>query len=106
MDINSISFFNKVSDVNSSYRELQKPTRSDNAESFESLLNSIKNMVKETDGYSNAAKQAEMEYALGLNDNVHDLLIAQQKANITLQYTVAVKNAVYDAYQEIMQIQF
>jgi flagellar hook-basal body complex protein FliE len=43
---------------------------------------------------------------LGLNDSVTDLLVAQQKANISLQYTVAIKNAVTQAYQEIMAIQF
>jgi len=73
---------------------------------FESFLNSAVNMINETESYSNAAEKAELEYMLGLNDNVHDLIIAQQKANITLQYTVAIKNAVVEAYKEIMQIQF
>ena len=52
------------------------------------------------------AEKAELEYMLGLNDSVTDLLVAQQKANISLQYTVAIKNAVTQAYQEIMAIQF
>ncbi|MCQ2506736.1 MAG: flagellar hook-basal body complex protein FliE [Lachnospiraceae bacterium] len=75
-------------------------------ESFDSLLTSFSNMIKETESASNAAQKAELEFMLGLNDNVHDLLIAQQKANITLQYTVAIRNAAVQAYQEIMQMQF
>ena len=47
-----------------------------------------------------------MAYVLGLNDSVSDLLIAQTKANVTLQYTVAVRNAVIEAYKELMQMQF
>ena len=47
-----------------------------------------------------------MSYMLGLNDNVHDLLIAQNKANISLQYTVAIRNGVLEAYKELMAMQF
>lgn len=77
-----------------------------NTETFEALLNSAMGLIKETEDATNAAEQAELEYMLGLNDSVTDLLVAQQKANISIQYTVAIKNAVTQAYQEIMAIQF
>lgn len=76
-----------------------------NTDTFEALLNSAMGMIKETEDLSNKAEQAELEYMLGLNDSVTDLLVAQQKANISLQYTVAVKNAVTQAYQQIMSMQ-
>ena len=63
-------------------------------------------MIQEAEDATNQAEQAELEYMLGLNDSVTDLLVAQEKANMAIQYTVAVKNAVTQAYQEIMQIQF
>jgi flagellar hook-basal body complex protein FliE len=74
--------------------------------SFESLFQAAVNMVKETNAYTNEAEEAEMAYALGLTDSTHDLQVAQQKANLSLQYTVAVRNAVLDAYKEIMNLQF
>ncbi len=77
-----------------------------NTESFEALLNSAMGMIKETELATNQAEQAELEYMLGLNDSVTDLMVAQQKANIAIQYTVAVTNAVTQAYQEIMALQF
>ena len=77
-----------------------------NTETFEALLNSAMGLIQETESATNAAEQAELEYMLGLNDSVTDLLVAQQKANISIQYTVAIKNAVTQAYQEIMAIQF
>lgn len=80
----------------------KKPSNS----SFEALLNSAKTMVAETNYYQNAAEEAEIQYAMGLMTNSHDLQVAQQKANLSLQYTVAVRNAVMDAYKEIMQLQF
>ncbi len=74
--------------------------------SFAALLDSASNMIKETENYTNAAEEAELSYMLGLNDSLSDLLVAQTKANVSLQYTVAVRNAVVDAYKEIMNLQF
>ena len=86
--------------------EDSKKVNGANSETFEALLNSAMGLIKETEDATNAAEQAELEYMLGLNDSVTDLLVAQQKANISIQYTVAIKNAVTQAYQEIMAIQF
>lgn len=74
--------------------------------SFDSLLNSAMNLVKETEDYSNAAEEEEIKYATGQSDSMLDLLIAQQKANVSLQYTVAVKNTVVEAYRTLMNMQF
>jgi len=73
---------------------------------FESIFQAAVNLINETNNYTNAAEEAEMAYALGLTDNTHDLLIAQQKANLSLQYTVAIRNQVIEAYKEIMNLQF
>lgn len=73
---------------------------------FESLLQSAMTMIKETNQYTNEAAEAELSYAMGITNSTHDLQVAQMKANISLQYTVAVRNAVMDAYKEIMQLQF
>lgn len=73
---------------------------------FESLFEAAKGMIKETNSYINAAEEAEIAYALGINDSTHDLLIAQQKANLAVQFTVAIRNQVLDAYKEMMNLQF
>ncbi|MBO4414959.1 MAG: flagellar hook-basal body complex protein FliE [Lachnospiraceae bacterium] len=74
--------------------------------SFDSLLNSAMDMIRETNDYTNEAAEAELSYAMGITNSTHELQVAQMKANISLQYTVAVRNAVMDAYKEIMQLQF
>lgn len=73
---------------------------------FEDLFDAALGVVKETNNYINSAEEAEIAYALGLTDNTHDLQVAQQKANLALQYTVAIRNGVLDAYKEIMSLQF
>ena len=85
---------------------LSKEPSTDKTESFDSLLKSAMDMISETNEYSNQAGEAELAYAMGITNSTHDLQVAQMKANISLQYTVAVRNAVIEAYKEIMQMQF
>lgn len=77
----------------------------DNNTAFDSLLNSAVSMYKETDDLQNAAEQSEINFALGYATSTHDLAIAQQKANIALQYTVRVTNKALEAYKELMNMQ-
>lgn len=107
MDIASLSAISGIQNVtnyadNSTTTEKSKNTGS---ASFDSLLNSAMNLVKQTDDYSNAAEVEEVKYAMGQSDSLHDLMIAQQKANVSLQYTVAVKNTAVEAYRSIMNMQ-
>jgi len=44
-------------------------------------------------------------FARGDNVELHDVMISAQKANVTLQTTVEVRNKVIEAYQEIMRMQ-
>lgn len=72
---------------------------------FESILGAAVDMYKEADSLQKAAEASEMSFALGYTDNIHDVALAQQKANISLQYTVKVTNAVVSAYKELMNMQ-
>lgn len=79
---------------------------SNNTATFENLFQSALDMINQTNELTNQAEEEEMKYAMGISDSTHSLQVAQQKANISLQYTVAVRNAVVDAYKEIMNLQF
>lgn len=72
---------------------------------FDSILSSAMDMINETNDLAANAEAEEIKFALGESDNTHDLSVAMQKAAVSLQYTVAVKNAMLDAYKEIMNIQ-
>lgn len=76
-----------------------------NGGDFDSILNSAMDMVKETNSLQHNAQQEKISFALGETENTHDLLIAEQKATIALQYTVAVRDRMLDAYKEIMNMQ-
>ncbi len=76
-----------------------------NTEAFSTLLSSAISMYDEANMYQRKAEEAEVNFALGYSNNTHDLALAQQKANIAIQYTVKVTNKVLDAYKELMQMQ-
>ncbi len=73
---------------------------------FDTIFDSAVRLISETNAYSNAAEVEEMKFAMGETDSIHDVQIAQQKANISLQYTVAVRDALVSAYKELMNMQF
>lgn len=91
----------------STYNNKVTPADNSNANvSFESLFKSALGMVDETNKLSNDAEEEEIAFAMGKSDSVTDLQAAQQKANLSLQYTVAVRNTVLDSYRELMNLQF
>ena len=73
-------------------------------DSFGSVLGAMMDSLEETNALQNAAESEEIRFALGESENTHDLLIAETKANIALQYTVAVRDKLIDGYKEIMQM--
>lgn len=72
---------------------------------FDSVMNTALGMVSEMNDYQKDYQAAEIQFALGEAENTHDLQIAQSKANISLQYTVAVRDKLLTAYKEIMNMQ-
>ena len=77
----------------------------ESAGDFSSILDSMLNSLNETNILQNQAEASALQFALGESDNMHDLLVAQTKANTALQYTVAVRDKLMEAYQQIMQMQ-
>ena len=43
--------------------------------------------------------------AIGELDNLHDLTIAAEKANVSLQITMSIRSKIVEAYKEVMRIQ-
>ena len=71
-------------------------------ESFQSALDAAVGMLTETNDLENDATAAQMEFALGLADNPHDMQIAAKKALTALQYTTAVRDKLLDEYADLM----
>ena len=72
---------------------------------FDAFLNSAIDNIRTTNSYLSDAEDEKLKFALGETENTHDLMIAMQKASTALQYTVAIRDKLLDAYKEIMQMQ-
>ena len=92
MDISSLT--NISSDYLNQIAQQNRLVTTDD-DSFSSVLSSAMNMVSETNDLQNNAQ----------SENTHDLSTAQNKALTAIQYTVAVRDKMIDAYKEIMNMQ-
>lgn len=72
---------------------------------FSTLLNSAISNISETNSYLSDAENEKIKFAMGESENTHDLTIAMQKASTSLQYTIAVRDKIVEAYNTIMQMQ-
>ena len=72
---------------------------------FDAFLNSAIDNIRTTNSYLSKAEDEEIKFAMGETENFHDLTIALQKASSALQYTVAIRDRLLDAYKELMQMQ-
>lgn len=70
---------------------------------------SFADMLKDAVGKVNTMqKQADTkmtELATGKTDNIQDVLVTTEKADIAMRLMVNIRNKVIDAYQEIMKMQ-
>lgn len=68
------------------------------ADTLKEAVNSVNELQKSSD-------KAAQALATGKTDNVADVMIAAEKADIALRVMVQVRNKIIDAYQEIMKMQ-
>ncbi len=61
-------------------------------------LNSTNSLLMNASGLAN-------DFAAGKIDNIHQVAIASEKADIALQFTMQIRNKIMDAYSEIMRMQ-
>ena len=87
---------------------MSAPTNKINAyadQGFDGLLHTAIDNLTTTNNYLSDAENEEIKWMLGETENTHDLSIALQKASIALQYTVAIRDKLLDAYKELIQMQ-
>ena len=99
MDFTSIGAISRFEDYTAGWEKPKETTQKNTA--FETLFQSALSMIRETNDLTK-----ELSYMMGFKNSTTDVQVAQTKANMSLQYTVAVRNAVLDAYKELMQLQF
>jgi len=99
MAINSVNGINAVSSLsNISNTEKAKSLEGSFADFLKEALTKVSNLEKESTALTEA-------FAAGTTDNIHQVLIAAEKADVALQFTMQIRNKILDAYHEIMTMQ-
>ena len=73
--------------------------------SFDSVFKKAVENINTTNSYLSDMENEEIRWALGETNSTHELSVAMNKAATALQYTVAVRDKLLEAYKELMQIQ-
>ena len=70
-----------------------------------SFADTLKEAVGSVNDLQVQADKGAQDLATGRTDNVADVMIATEKADIALRLMVQVRNKIIDAYQEVMKMQ-
>jgi flagellar hook-basal body complex protein FliE len=69
------------------------------------FASTLKDAIHSVDGLQKTADLKMEQLATGKNTNIHETMIAAEKADIALRLMVQVRNKIIEAYQEIMKMQ-
>jgi len=65
----------------------------------------VSNVLQDVNQSQNQAADAVAQLAAGQTDNVHQVMIALGKAEVSFNYMLEVRNRLLDAYKQVMQMQ-
>ncbi len=65
----------------------------------------LKELVSEVNSYQEEAEENVSKFLSGGNVEVHDVMIALEKADLSMEFLVQLRNKLLEAYQEIMRTQ-
>jgi flagellar hook-basal body complex protein FliE len=70
-----------------------------------SFADTLKNAISQVNEIQQVSNKKMQDLSVGKTDNVADVMITAEKADIALRVMVQVRNKVIDAYNEIMRMQ-
>jgi flagellar hook-basal body complex protein FliE len=94
----SVSMNEMMSSVSPTKRTTPDQARTEMATSF-------KDMLKQVNDAQNKSDVETEKLITGKTDDLHNVMITAEKASITLQTAVEVRNKAIEAYQEVMRMQ-
>lgn len=102
----NINVTDNVNELRKSNISESRPQKdSGNSIAGESFADTLKKAVNTVDSLQKDADIKMQELATGKSQNIHETMIAAEKADIALKLMVQVRNKIIDAYQEIMRMQ-
>ncbi len=75
-------------------------------EQWNSFLGQLQTAITEVDQLGKESNKLTQDAVLGRVDNLHDVMIAAEKAKTAMNLTIEVRNKALEAYKEIMRMNF
>ncbi|MBW1765076.1 MAG: flagellar hook-basal body complex protein FliE [Deltaproteobacteria bacterium] len=70
---------------------------------FQGTLNSL---ISQVDRQIKEADQKAEEFAVGKRHDLHEIMIATEKSELSFKFLLQIRNKLLEAYQEIMRMHF
>ena len=86
-------------------QEMQSQSQSIAKPGEKSFADTLKDAVGQVNTLQKQADVKAQDLATGKTDNIQDVLMASEKADIALRLMVNVRNKIIDAYNEVMKMQ-
>lgn len=96
----SINSLNNIENI-----KPQNQTPISPGEAHTKFANVLKSAIERTNELQHVSDQKTEQLAKGGNVDLHEVMIAAQKASITLETAVQIQQKTIDAYNEIMRMQ-
>ena len=106
MNVENISFQTGLKSLGANFDSKEKAlvNQQTSTRPFDSFFNAYLNIVEETNVYQYEADKIQLDYATGKSDDMLAVMLSQEKAYASLNFTVQLTNKVIEAYKEIMRI--
>ena len=69
------------------------------------FLDTLRSFAAQVDGEIHDADSKAQEFAVGKRYDLHEIMIATEKADLSFRLLLQIRNKLMDAYQEIMRMQ-
>lgn len=96
---------NNINPINGLNMKDSSVLKNANENSGVSFSNVLVNAINNVNLLEHEADNLSIKFAAGQVENIHEVMVATQKAEISMRYLIEVRNKVLDAYREIMRMQ-
>ena len=96
---------NGISEVSSLSPILERKISKEDGEQGPSFKNLLGRLIRETNDLQNDADRASQQLVAGEATDLHQVMVAVEKASLSLELTLEIRNKLIDAYRELMRMQ-
>lgn len=96
---------NNISQIQTPFIQNQSIPNVKPANQVEGFGQIFKQALEEVSAAQNTSDKLTDKLVTGEVKDIHEVMIASQKASLSLQMTLQVRNKVVEAYQEVMRMQ-